>query len=293
MQNKFLQITFCTVLMASFGLAQSSDGLSARDLFFTAEGQVAGKKPVTKVAPPPVTPRRRTNTEVPMVSAPKPTGNVEDFGKQSENYFQTVSLHEQEQPALGLRYTFLKKSGDQYLEVRPNSVFHSGDYIRVGVMANQKGYLYMITRLSTGVWETLFPHPDSSNQQNTVVAGRYYMVPGGRGEAFQFDNTPGSERVVIILSKVPVSDIDSLIPSEGAPKKPAAPLQVLQARNHIDDRMIDQLLAGVQSRDLVFTKTDDTTKTPDQPKEEAVYVVNTATADPGARVVVDITLKHQ
>jgi len=50
--------------------------------------------------------------------------------------------------------------------------------------------------------------------------------------------------------------------------------------------VIEQLREQVQSRDLVFTKTDD--------EEKAVYVVNAgAKANANSRVVVDVKLNHK
>ena len=47
---------------------------------------------------------------------------------------------------LGLKYTILKQSGDDMVEVPPDTVFHAGDRVQLSVQTNGPGYLYIILR---------------------------------------------------------------------------------------------------------------------------------------------------
>jgi hypothetical protein len=66
---------------------------------------------------------------------------------------------------------------------------------------------------------------------------------------------------------------------------------MLLAQNRpIDDGLMNRLRSQVYARDLVFEKVDEST--PGDKKEKAAYVVNWNTA-PDARLVVDLSLKHE
>src|SRR6267143_1083349 len=70
---------------------------------------------------------------------------------------------------LGLRYSILKQmSGGETLEVDPDSVFHSGDRIRLSIEANDNGYLYIVLRGSSGNWGLLFPSKEILGGNNVV-----------------------------------------------------------------------------------------------------------------------------
>ena len=72
-------------------------------------------------------------------------------------------------------------------------------------------------------------------------------------------------------------------------EKPAKPLLLAQNRP-IDDSVVNRLRSQGYARDLVFEKVDE--NTPGDKKEKAAYVVNSNTA-PDARLVVDLSLKHE
>ncbi len=215
--------------------------------------------------------------------------------KDPEAYFETVSQNA-ELPNLGLRYSLLKQTRGQMVEVSPSSVFRSGDRIRISVMGNQKGFLYVVGRGSSGIWNTLFPHPASPEKSNDIVPGRNYQVPGGRNEFITFDSRVGEEKIFIMLSKTPVNDLESLIQalSGAESSSPAKPdRKLMEARVRVNDQIIERLRQGVLSRDLVFSRPE-TQPASAEPSEEAVYVVNMKSAEgSNSRVVVDLSLNHQ
>jgi hypothetical protein len=176
---------------------------------------------------------------------------------------------------LGLRYSILKQgAGGQFSEVDVDTVFHSGDAVRVTVEANQDGYLYLLNKDTSGTWSLLFP-PQIENGNNRVQAYRRIEVPAAAGSVFMFNGRPGVERLFIILSSRPESDLDisSLITTGQA-----AP---------ITDVLLEKIRTRTNTSDLRLEKTVETTSN----KENATYIVNAAGISP--RVIVDVNLKHQ
>lgn len=203
---------------------------------------------------------------------------------------------------LGLRYSVVKRDDeDQYQEVDPDSVFHSGDKIRLNVEANDSAYLYILMKGSSGKWLPLFPSRQISGGNNRIEKGRLYQIPAGNEGRFTFDEHAGEEKLFLVLSRKPDEDFEKLVyavGSGGSSPKPAngssaqEPLKVMMADNlaPIDDNLIGRIRSQFVARDLVFEKVDDAT--PGPKKEAAMYVVN-PDRSPGARLVVDLTLKHQ
>jgi hypothetical protein len=198
---------------------------------------------------------------------------------------------------LGLRYSLVRNTGgDEYREVDADTVFRSGDRIRVAVESNDTGYLYIAMKGSSGSWKVLFPSAEITGGSNLVENGRRYTIPPAPGR-FAFDEQPGEERLFIVLSRRPEPSLEQLIyslgsgsPAPAGEKEPPKHLLIAQAMGPVDDALVGRLRDQVFARDLVFEKVDDST--PGEKKEKAVYVVN-PTASPESRLVADVTLKHQ
>ncbi len=196
---------------------------------------------------------------------------------------------------LGLRYSLLRNAGgDRYEEADADTVFRSGDRIRVCVESNDTAYLYVVMRGSSGSWKLLFPTPEVGGGSNVVESGRQYLIPPPPGR-FAFDEQAGEEKLFLVLTRTPEPSLEELIYSLSSGRKPAdvnAPKQMLLAKASlpIDDSLVSRLRGQVYARDLVFEKVDETT--PGEKKEKAVYVVNPAGAR-DSRLVADLILKHQ
>jgi hypothetical protein len=194
---------------------------------------------------------------------------------------------------LGLRYSFLRNAGgDEYREVDPDTVFHSGDRIRVAVQSNGEGYLYIVMKGASGTWKVLFPSAEVADGSNRVAAGRQTLIPPPP-DRFAFDEQAGEERLFIVLSRQPEPSLEKLIYSLGSasPTANEPPKQLLSTSlAPVDDALVGRLRNQVYARDLIFEKVDDAT--PGDKKEKAVYVVN-PTGSPESRLVADVTLKHR
>ena len=263
--------------------------LSARDLFYA---------PAARKAPAPVVKQAAPQKPVAPTVAPHPPAvePLSDSPLASSGGAQVVSAGYTEK-ALGLRYSILRNSGDgDYREVAPDTVFHSGDRIRVAVEVNDSGYLYIAMKGASGTWRILFPAADIAGGNNRVESGQPCTIPSAPGR-FAFDQQPGEERIFIVLARQPEPSLEQLIYSLGsvapasAPVVPSArPARILSAQASFGDPLVDRLHSEVFARDLVFETVDE--NTPGAKKENAVYVLNRS-GSPNSRLVADFVLKHQ
>jgi hypothetical protein len=201
------------------------------------------------------------------------------------------------QSSLGLRCSLLLRGADnEYAEVTPGTVFHSGEHIRLSFLANEPGYFYVIQQGSSGAWSPIYPPRNASPESTRIEAGKLQIVPSGT-RSFAFDQQPGVEKLYVILSRAPIDDIDRAIrnlnnggpapsPDTGDNSPP------LEAANVIPDVFVQKLA----SRDLTLVDEEkvDAASTAAHDSEKAIYVVNKGT-DPQAssQVVLSLELRHE
>ena len=245
--------------------------LNARDAFWSA-ADLVGKRPAAHASP--TAHRTKAVDAVATASSqtkasPPPSVTVVD-----SNTMEKVSVH----APLGLRYAVLKKLEDEtYQEISPDAVFHAGDQIRLSLMSNQTGYLYVIEQGSSGRWVPLYPPSNGSAESNKLVPGKDYIIPGSG--AWRFTGEPGQEKLFVMLSRAPETNLDQTIAS------------LKSHQDGLNDQFVAQLRSEVQSRDLVFTSGDDDKSSG---SDKASYVVNKATSQtPDPHVVVDVILSHK
>ncbi len=262
--------------------------LSAREIFYSAPSeQPAVKKPE---AP-------KSQKKAPLETAktkPSVPSSTPAVGAPVSRPASEVPLVQAAYTPLGLKYSILRREGADWTEVSPDSVFHSGDRIRLRVEVNAAGYLYVISRGSSGTWKPLFPSAEVAQGDNRADMGKSYDIPSGY--VFTFDEQAGQEKLFIVFSRQPEPNLEGLIYSLSSGQKPAEPARpsggkVLLAQNmvNINDSVV-QKLRNVYARDLIIEKVDESS--PVAPKEKAVYVVNPARSG-DSRVVADIALDHK
>jgi hypothetical protein len=198
---------------------------------------------------------------------------------------------------LGLRCSLLLRGPDkEYNEITPGTVFHSGDHIRLSLLANESGYLYVVQKGSSGAWSPIYPAPGAGPEAAKISPGQLEVVPGGT-RAFAFDQHPGEEKLYVILSRAPIEDIDRVIRnlSHGGSKPAPPPVdasQELEAKNVIPDAFVQKLA----SRDLTLVdeETVGSSANTGQNNEKAVYVVAKKSETPSSeQVVVSLDLRHE
>ncbi|HUH64436.1 MAG TPA: DUF4384 domain-containing protein [Terracidiphilus sp.] len=261
---------------------------SSSDLITVTPNPAAHKSAATHPHP------QRTGT-----SATGPERNSQVAQLVAENgYGAAPHLVRASEDRLGLRCSILLRgANDEYNEVAPGSIFHSGDHIRLSFLANQAGYFYVIQQGSTGTWSPIFPPPNSGADANRISAGTLQTVPSGT-KTFAFDQNPGDEKLYVLLSRAPIPDIDRAIqnlksgqPAE-SPSAPSSSGPMVEAENRIPDAFVK----GIASRDLVLVdeqKVDESSKG-DAQGEKAIYVVAKASGPAAnSQVVLSLELRHE
>lgn len=293
-------------LPAAFAVfSVSAFAQSARDAFWSANDLIS-------VAPNPAAHRAKPHsaTSAPKANVPTVTptaGAVSSPGSSrseqvaelvaSNGYGAAPHLVRTAESRLGLRCSLLLRGPDkEYTEATPGTVFHSGDHIRLSLLANEAGYLYVVQKGSTGAWSPIYPRASAGPDAAKINPGQIEVVPGGT-QAFQFDQHPGDEKLYVILSRTPIDDIDRVIRnlshggSTPAPPPSVDASQELEAKNVIPDEFVQKLA----SRDLTLVdeETVGSSKSAGPDAEKAVYVVAKKSSSPSSeQVVLSLDLRH-
>jgi hypothetical protein len=291
-------IVACTVLQAQD--PNGSEKFLARQMFYRVRNETVSK---AKTQAPPKT---ATVAQAQPGQSGQPAASASSAAEpavEERSDIIPASYSTSTEP-LGLRYTLRKKvDDDQFVDVSPNAVFHSGDHIRLGLEVDDSGYLYLINQGTSGAWSVLFPSPEINHGDNRVEPGRLYTVP--EPYSISFMGGAGVEKLFVIFTRQPEQEIDRLIYSlkggrpvapapaakspTAAPAKPAAEPKLLMASAApLGDNVVDGM--RVYARDLIIDKVDEAA--PGKKQDKAVYVVNPK-GSVDSRVVADIPLKHE
>ncbi|MGD0872209.1 MAG: DUF4384 domain-containing protein [Bryobacteraceae bacterium] len=288
--------------------------LTARELFYSAASEPApapaAKAPLKTAAKAP--PKKTTSAPARIVTGVQPMPPVTTpphivLGRLplDGSVIPAVATAPSTAPApstgaaLGLKYTILKRSGSDMVEVPPDTVFHAGDRIQFSVQTNGPGYLYIVSQGSSGTWKPMFPSTEIEDGNNRVDGWHTYTMPPK--SRMVFDEQTGVEKIFIVFSREPETDLENMIYSlQGNQPHPAAqpqealkPKQMVQIGGlNIDDSTVGRLRT-TYARDLIIERVDDKTPADKSDKQEnAVYVVNPSGSS-DSRVIADLTLVHQ
>ncbi len=283
----------------SIATALPAQQLTPRDAFWSASDLVSvASNPASKAGRstrPATPPQKPAGSAGPRTRDPRATAQLvamNGYGEQP--HLVRTNLKTQQ---LGLRYSILKQQPDgSFVETLADETFHEGDSLRLSIMSNEPGYLYVIQQGSSGSWSPIFP--DKRSGSNRVEAGTPYQIPGDP-QKFRFDNRPGTEKLFVILSTEPIADLGGAVDRlKNSPNPASTPSrtpdagQLLEASNHIPDALVQRFA----SRDLTLVteqKVEETAKT-SATGEKAVYVVAKQDAQsPAHEIVTRITLNHQ
>jgi hypothetical protein len=105
---------------------------------------------------------------------------------------------------LSVRYGLLRRHKEgAFSGVDPSStVFYAGDRVRIRIQPNQNAFLVLLQRGSSGAWSVLYPREGVPTA--SLAAFETCDIPGAPG-AFVFDDRPGEERIVVIISREQIS----------------------------------------------------------------------------------------
>jgi hypothetical protein len=149
------------------------------------------------------------------VIAAEETGAGNAIGKNAKDLF-AIQINRPEQIINnGFAYSIeLHRGSEKPITCQANHEFLSGDGIKLLIRSNFRGYVYVVlAQGSTGKQVLLFPAAHGTGEtliasgkgltrgsdDNIVTPGRQYTVPE-RG-LIRFDENPGVERVLIVLSR--------------------------------------------------------------------------------------------
>jgi len=196
---------------------------------------------------------------------------------------------------LGLRYTLLLVTarGSRGLPVAPDRNFRKGDCVAIELEANRSGYLYVLSKQSSGDWVPLFPTPELADQSNRIDPGQIVRTPN-RG-CFEIDDPPGAETLFVVLSRDPrdIYELSESIQHPGVRPQPSpGATQIASARPIAS--AVDRISEQHGTRDLPFRQVAPPRKasTAAIEPEHAVYVVNGA-AQPAATLVTKVEILHR
>jgi uncharacterized protein DUF4384 len=118
-------------------------------------------------------------------------------------------------PLLTVQYRVLIKRPDGTQgESSFASVFHAGDQLRLGVTANQDGFLYVIYQKEDQDGLVMFPDSRVNNGENYVGKNREFILPPVNCPAddpnqcwYQVTNDPTKEFFIVVFSRDQIVDL--------------------------------------------------------------------------------------
>lgn len=126
--------------------------------------------------------------------------------------------------------------------VLPNAEFQSGDRVKLLFTSNVDGYVYWLAKGTSGNYSILFPNANAG-MSNEIQRNTEYTVPV-KG-SFRFDDTPGNEELLCIVSTTRIPEIE-----EAAGTNFSDP-------SVIDNASAKQEKRKSSNRDLVFEEEDE------------------------------------
>lgn len=172
---------FSLVLLFCSSLYALSDETGAKAIFHTGDG------------PTVVTGSTVAKSDTGNQTANKPAAS------QTEKY-------------MGISYWIeLLDANGNLTRVPSTKVFSSGDRIKLNIESNQNGYLYVLNIGSSGNSHVIFPNPGVNSNQ--ITAGLPYAVPFKT--YMRFDNNPGEELLLVMLSPRPLGNFAPSLPAYG------------------------------------------------------------------------------
>jgi hypothetical protein len=252
----------------------------ARDLYYFGATQKDTLPPIQKVS---------TGTKsTPTQSAGSQSGRVP--------VTPGAAVEAAAMPHLGFRYTvvLVNPNTAKTETVDPDRDFRKGECVRLEVESNQSGYLYVLSKQSSGGWLPLFPSSEMKDQSNVADPGQKVRAP--RDYCFEISDPPGTETLFVVLSRSP-RDFFELYdaiknPPPAAPasssKSASNPVQVADAR--LVNSAVEKMAKTFGTRDLVIKKV--TPAADNQEKDYSVYVVN-GSDKPSSTVVKKVEIRHR
>ncbi len=115
-------------------------------------------------------------------------------------------------PGAKIRIELLRGGRRQFVPL--DTVFRSGDKVKLHFEVNFPAYVEIYNHGSSGDVQRLFPYQGANSR---VKITSPYVVPNRATEWFEFDNTPGTEKLAFIFSQAQIR------PAAKPPRPPKPP----------------------------------------------------------------------
>lgn len=172
------------LLAGSIG-AQEAETYSAKSLFFGEDDSVIA-----------VSTAQKDKAQTP------PTGN-QDFAKKT----QVAKKKSKSSQGIGVSYFVRLKNPDgSTRDVLASRKFKSGERFQLGLKVNRPSYVYVINEDANGKVTPLYPQPGIDNFINAM--GTVFLPSRG---AFEFDDEPGVEQLLVYVSPTPMPQLSDHI----------------------------------------------------------------------------------
>lgn len=148
----------------------------------------------------------------------------------------------------GSKISIKLNRGGTITMVPPGYRFRSGDQIRLVFSTNFTGYVGISNQGSTGAVTLLYPPAGDLGQ---VTPSSNFEVPGQGW--LQFDNKPGRERLVVVLSPKPIPVIAAASsPATPQPAGATTPQQQAEILAQLNSKALEETRRMQGGRDLSF-----------------------------------------
>src|ERR1017187_922352 len=193
---------------------------------------------------------------------------------------------------LGFRYTvaLVGQNSGKAVAVDPDRDFRKGECVRLEVESNHSGYLYVLSKQSSGGWLPLFPSSEMPDESNVADPGQKVRAP--KDYCFEIADPPGTETLFVVLSRSPrdffeLYDAIKTPPANNS-RSTSNPVQMADARRV--NSAVEKMATSFGARDLVIKKV---TQAADKRETDySVYVVN-GSDKPSSTVVKKVEIRHR
>lgn len=191
-------------------------------------------------------------------------------------------------PLLTVQYRVLIKRPDGTQgESSVASVFHVGDMLRLGVTANQSGYLYVIYQKEDQDGLVMFPDSRVNNGENYVARNQEFILPPVNCPAadptqcwYTVTNDPTKEFFIVVFSRDQIVDLPNSAGGNEAVKSALA-------SGVLKKEIIDGYIKSARMQDYKLYSRPANARNPGS--RYAIWVTNTNRAD-NEEVIVRVPL---
>jgi hypothetical protein len=260
---------------------QKTEG--TRDLFYFGATQKDTLPPIRKVS----TAGRARSTPAPTLSAGTETDRAPVTPGEAMDAASVAHL--------GFRYTvaLVNQNTGKAEAVDPDRDFRKGECVRLEVESNHSGYLYVLSKQSSGGWLPLFPSSEMPDESNVADPGQKVRAP--KDYCFEISDPPGTETLFVVLSRSPRDFFELYDAIKNPPS--AAPANTTRSNSNpvqmADMRVnsaVEKMAKTFGTRDLIIRKV--TPVADRQDSDYSVYVVN-GSDRPSSTVVKKVEIRHR